>query len=74
MNDQRTVASPEIEERLIGGREIGIRWSCHPKVAYARAIKHGARPIRFNARTVKFRLSEIVRIEEEATATTGVEA
>jgi hypothetical protein len=39
------------------------------KVAYARAIKHGARPVRFNARTVKFRLSEIIRIEEEATAT-----
>jgi hypothetical protein len=74
VNDQGTVASPEIGERLIGGREIGLRWSCHPKVAYARAIKHGARPVRFNARTVKFRLSEIIRIEEEATATTGVEA
>jgi hypothetical protein len=42
------------------------------KVAYAKAIKLGARPVRFNARNVKFRLSEIVRIEEEATA--GVEA
>jgi hypothetical protein len=42
-----------------------------PKVAYARALKHGARPVRFNARTVKFRLSEIVRIEEEASAGVG---
>jgi hypothetical protein len=64
-----TAAPPVFEERLLGGRELGLRWSCHPKVAYARAIKHGARPVRFNARTVKFRLSEIIRIEEEATAT-----
>lgn len=62
------VAPREVEERLLGGRELGFRWSCHPKVAYTRAIKHGARPVRFNARTVKFRLSEILRIEEEATA------
>jgi hypothetical protein len=68
MNSQLTVAPPGIEERLLGGRELGTRWSCHPKVAYARAIKHGAKPIRFNARTVMFRLSEIVRIEEQATA------
>jgi hypothetical protein len=69
-----SVTPPDIEERLLGGRELGSRWSCHPKVAYSTAIKHGARPVRFNARTVKFRLSEIIRIEEEATATTGVEA
>jgi len=68
---QATAAPPVIEERLLGGRELGFRWTCHPKVAYARALKHGARPVRFNARTVKFRLSEIVRIEEEASAGVG---
>jgi hypothetical protein len=68
----RAVAPPEIEERLMGSRQLGIRWGEHPKVAYAKALKLGARPIRFNARNVKFRLSEIIRIEEEATA--GVEA
>ena len=65
---KKTVTPPDIAERLLSGLQIGMRWSCHPKVAYARAIKLGARPIRFNARTVKFRLSDIIRIEEEATA------
>jgi len=66
------VAHPDLDERLLGSRELGWRWSEHPKVAYAKALKLGARPIRFNARNVKFRLSEIIRIEEEATV--GVEA
>jgi len=60
-----TVTPPEIEG--IEERELGFRWSCHPKVAYAKALKLGARPIRSNARNVKFRLSEIIRIEEAAT-------
>jgi hypothetical protein len=63
----RTVAHPDFDEVLLGSRALGRRWSEHPKVAYAKAIKLGARPVRFNARNVKFRLSEIVRIEEEAT-------
>ena len=71
MVKQSTAAPPVIEERLLGGRELGFRWTCHPKVAYTRALKHGARPVRFNARTVKFRLSEIIRIEEEATTGVG---
>jgi hypothetical protein len=62
-----TAAPPDFEERLLGSYELGRRWSEHPKVAYAKAIKLGARPIRFNARNIKFRLSEIIRIEEEAT-------
>jgi hypothetical protein len=61
-------APPGYEERLLSTRELGARWSDHPKVAYKRAIKLGAHPIRFNARTIKFRLSEIIRIENEATA------
>jgi hypothetical protein len=61
-------APPGFDERLLGARELGARWCCHPKVAYARALKLGVRAVRFNARTVKFRLSEIMRIEEEATA------
>jgi len=60
-------APPDFEERLLGSQELGRRWSEHPKVAYKRAITLGARPVRFNARTIKFRLSEIIRIEKEAT-------
>ena len=66
-----SVAHPDFDERLLGSRDLGRRWSEHPKVAYAKAIKLGARPVRFNARNVKFRLSEIIRIEEEATAGVG---
>lgn len=65
------VAHPDLDERLLGSRELGRRWSEHPKVAYAKALKLGARPVRFNARNVKFRLSEIIRIEEEATVGAG---
>ena len=60
-------APPGLEERLLGSRELGARWSEHPKVAYKRALKLGARPVRFNARNIKFRLSDIIRIETEAT-------
>jgi hypothetical protein len=63
-----SAAPPAFEERLLGSRELGRRWSEHPKIAYKKAIELGARPVRFNARNVKFRLSEIIRIEEEATA------
>ncbi len=71
MQRSTTVAPPDFEERLLGSRELGHRWSEHPKVAYAKALKLGARPVRFNARNVKFRLSEIVRIENEATVGVG---
>jgi hypothetical protein len=67
MQKSATVAHPDFDERLLGSRQLGFRWTCHPKVAYARALKLGARPVKFNARNIKFRLSEIVRIEEEAT-------
>jgi hypothetical protein len=62
-----SVAPPDFEERLLGSRELGRRWSEHPKTAYKKAIKLGAIPVKFNARNVKFRLSEIVQIENEAT-------
>jgi hypothetical protein len=68
MDKLSAAAPPEFEERLLGSRELGRRWSEHPKVAYKRAIDLGAHPVRFNARTIKFRLSEIIRIETEATA------
>jgi hypothetical protein len=71
MKKTAPVAHPGFDERLLGSRELGLRWSEHPKVAYAKALKLGARPIRFNARNIKFRLSEIVQIEEQATVGVG---
>jgi hypothetical protein len=67
-----SVALPDFEERLLGSRELGRRWGEHPKVAYSKAVRLGAARVRFNSRCIKFKLSEIVRIEQEATI--GAEA
>jgi hypothetical protein len=59
---------PPSEERLLDADALAERWGCHPKTAVRNAKKLGACPLRFNSRTLRFRLSDIMKVEEEALA------
>jgi hypothetical protein len=56
------------EDRLLSARKLGSRWDCHPKVALRRAKELKIPLVRFNARVHAVRLSDVVRAEQEATA------
>jgi len=55
------------EDRILLISALGERWNCHDKTALKRARKLGLPIVRFNARTLGVKLSEVLRAEQEAT-------
>jgi hypothetical protein len=56
------------QDRILSMSALGERWSCHPKVALQRAKQYKLRIIRFNQRAHGVKLSDILRLEAEASA------
>jgi hypothetical protein len=56
------------EDRLLTFVALGKRWDCHPKVAYQRVHSLKVPIVKFNTRAHAVRLSDILRVEEEASA------
>jgi hypothetical protein len=56
------------QDRILSMSALGERWSCHPKVALRRAKQYELRIIRFNARAHGVKLSDVLRLEQEASA------
>jgi hypothetical protein len=54
------------EDYLLSMTKLGQRWSCHPKVALRRVKQFGLCIIRFNARAHAVKLSDVLRLEQEA--------
>jgi hypothetical protein len=56
------------QDRILSMSALGERWSCHPKVALRRAKQYELSIIRFNARAHGVKLSDVLRLEKEASA------
>ncbi|HEY3899949.1 MAG TPA: hypothetical protein VGM54_15180 [Chthoniobacter sp.] len=61
-------------QRLLSRRQVCQRWACCPMTLARREAAGLLQPIRFNARLVRYRLSDIEAIENAAQAATGKEA
>jgi hypothetical protein len=56
------------EDYLLSMTALGKRWSCHPKVALRRWKESGKPIVRFNERAHAVKLSDVLRLEQEASA------
>lgn len=53
-------------ERLLSRGQLTIRWSCSRETLKRREREGVLKPIRFNRRFLRYKLSDILRIENEA--------
>jgi hypothetical protein len=53
-------------EQLISRKTLAERWSCSTETIKRRTRDGLLHPIRFNARMIRYQLSEIIRIEQDA--------
>ena len=56
------------EDRILTSGLLGKRWSIHPRVALERAKRLGLRPVKFNARSQGFLISDVVALESQLVA------
>jgi hypothetical protein len=64
---ERLSFEPGAAERYLGSEQLGERWKCQPKTASDRARKLGV-PILLLGGSIRFPLSQILRIEQLAVA------
>ena len=62
-----TVVTASADE-LLNLNALAKRWNCHPKTALRNARKLGLKTVRFTERNIKYRLSDIMKVEEAALA------
>jgi hypothetical protein len=53
-------------EQLISRKALAERWSCSTETIKRRTRDGVLHPLRFNARMIRYQLSEVMRVEEEA--------
>jgi hypothetical protein len=53
-------------EQLLSRKALAQRWSCSTETIKRRTRDGLLHPLRFNARMIRYQLSEIIRIEQEA--------
>jgi hypothetical protein len=63
----QSLFEPGAAERYLDAEQLGQRWQCNPRTVPARARKLGV-PILLLGGSVRFPLSEILRIEQAAVA------
>jgi hypothetical protein len=57
---------PESSERLISRKALAARWQCSNETIKRRTREGLLHPVRFNQRMIRYPLSEVIRIEKEA--------
>lgn len=57
---------PDRDEVCFDYSALGKRWRKHPKTAARIMKRHGVQPMRLTARSVLFRLSDVLRVEAMA--------
>lgn len=63
----QTISSPS--EQFLSRAQLAKRWSCSNETIKRRTAAGILKPLRFNQRFLRYRLSDVVRIEDEAAAT-----
>jgi DNA-binding transcriptional regulator YhcF (GntR family) len=53
-------------EQFISRRSLASRWGCSVETIKRRTRDGMLHPIRFNARMIRYQLSEVIRVEREA--------
>jgi hypothetical protein len=53
-------------EQLISRKALAERWSCSSETIKRRTREGLLHPLRFNSRMIRYQLSEIIRVEQEA--------
>jgi hypothetical protein len=71
MSSKISTPVPEREEVCFDYNALGRRWGKHPKTAARIMKRRGVQPMRLTARSVLFRLSDVLQVE--ANAITGSE-
>jgi hypothetical protein len=61
-------AALKVEERLVSRKELAKRWGVSTETIKRRTRDELLKPLRFNQRLLRYRLSDIIRIEQEAGA------
>ena len=56
----------ESSEQLLPRKAVAMRWSCSTETIKRRTREGWLHPVRFNQRLIRYPLSEIIRIEQEA--------
>jgi len=68
MYSQKSASVPDRDEVCFDYSALGKRWGKHPKTAARIMKRHGVQPMRLTARSVLFRLSDVLQVEANATA------
>jgi len=53
-------------EQLITRKSLAARWQCSPETVKRRTREGLLHPIRFNQRLLRYRLSEVLQVEQAA--------
>jgi hypothetical protein len=56
----------EASERLVSRKALAARWQCSVETVKRRTREGLLHPVRFNQRLIRYPLSEIIRVEQEA--------
>jgi len=68
MSSKLLTSVPEREEVCFDYYALGRRWGKHPKTAARIMKRHGIEPMRLTAKSVLFKLSDVLRVEANAMA------
>ena len=68
MHSQKSASVPDRDEVCFSYFALGERWRKHPKTAARIMKRHGIQPMRLTARSVLFRLSDVLQVEANAIA------
>jgi hypothetical protein len=60
-----------VDDVILKPSALGRRWSEHPKSAMRRARELGVPQLKFNARSIGYRLSDILKAEAQVTVETN---
>jgi hypothetical protein len=55
-------------EQLISRKAVAVRWQCSVETIKRRTREGILHPLRFNSRMIRYSMSEILRVEQEAGA------
>jgi hypothetical protein len=61
---QRNLQQKELKPPFFDLDQLGERWHCHRLTAYRRLQRLGVKPIKLSDRSLLFRMSDIVQIED----------
>ena len=57
-----------LPQALLSRRAVAQRWSCSTETVKRRTREGVLHPLRFNSRMIRYAMSEILRVEQEAGA------